>query len=217
MGIQQPTVAPVHKLFSQSSTGKVAPLARSNRELATRPWSDESAPWQANATAAPGARPVTPDNAVARAKAIRKRNSHRAYDGAPPRIPHPVGQGSATECRACHEMGARIGSTVAPAMSHALFTMCTQCHVVEVTSVPANGPRPGMASVPNGFSGVRGTAVPYRWAAGTPPQIPHATFMRQKCTSCHGAMGLPGLQTSHPERQSCLQCHAPSRELDGGL
>jgi nitrate reductase (cytochrome), electron transfer subunit len=49
---------------------------------------------------------------------------------------------------------------------------------------------------------------------GAPPTIPHSTLMRTDCLSCHGPQGLYGLRTPHPERQSCLQCHAPGAHLD---
>ena len=34
------------------------------------------------------------------------------------------------------------------------------------------------------------------------------------CLGCHGVNGKSGMQTSHPERVSCTQCHAPSAELN---
>jgi cytochrome c-type protein NapB len=47
-----------------------------------------------------------------------------------------------------------------------------------------------------------------------PPTIPHPTFMRNDCMSCHGPNGLFGLRTPHPDRQSCFQCHVPEAGLD---
>lgn len=44
--------------------------------------------------------------------------------------------------------------------------------------------------------------------------IPHGTQLRSDCLSCHGPPGLVGLRTPHPDRQACVQCHAPNAELD---
>ena len=37
--------------------------------------------------------------------------------------------------------------------------------------------------------------------------MPHGTFMRTRCLSCHGEYGYPGLRTDHPRRVNCVQCH----------
>jgi cytochrome c-type protein NapB len=44
--------------------------------------------------------------------------------------------------------------------------------------------------------------------------MPHPMHMRSECDSCHGPSGRPGLRTSHPDRQNCVQCHASSAPLD---
>ena len=45
--------------------------------------------------------------------------------------------------------------------------------------------------------------------AGAPPTIPHTLWLRGNCLACHGAFGFAELQTSHPERANCVQCHVP--------
>lgn len=47
-----------------------------------------------------------------------------------------------------------------------------------------------------------------------PPQIPHRTLMRERCESCHGVGGRDAMRSTHPDRQSCTQCHAPNAALD---
>ena len=47
-----------------------------------------------------------------------------------------------------------------------------------------------------------------------PPEIPHRTFMQERCESCHGVNGRDAIRSTHPWRQSCEQCHAPSAEFD---
>jgi hypothetical protein len=49
---------------------------------------------------------------------------------------------------------------------------------------------------------------------GAPPTIPHHTWMRENCTSCHGLVTRPGTRTTHPWLTNCTQCHAPSAALD---
>jgi cytochrome c-type protein NapB len=35
--------------------------------------------------------------------------------------------------------------------------------------------------------------------------------------SCHGYTGLQGIRTTHPWRQNCQQCHAPSATMNQTL
>lgn len=155
-----------------------------------------------------------PDEA-ARLASLEARAALRAYDGAPPRIPHPIDQMETESCVSCHDQGVRIGpTTTAPAMSHQRYSSCTQCHVVDAAPMP--GAALALASGPPIDSTFVGLAAPERGPRaydGAPPQIPHPTSMREACASCHGPLA-EGLRTSHPWRQSCTQCHAPSAAFD---
>lgn len=53
----------------------------------------------------------------------------RAYQGAPPLIPHSIDQTLVTSCLACHADGKIIKDRIAPKVSHPHFNNCTQCHV----------------------------------------------------------------------------------------
>jgi nitrate reductase (cytochrome), electron transfer subunit len=150
-----------------------------------------------------------------RAQVIAARVGRRAYDSAPPTVPHPIDQTSALSCLACHGEGKVVKGKVAAKISHEPYSNCTQCHV------PANGLIAGGQAreefplpVSNDFQGLRSFGLGERAYPGAPPTIPHPTSMRLDCTSCHGPGGAVGLKTSHPWRQSCTQCHAPSAELD---
>ncbi len=157
----------------------------------------------------PGASVEQPPEA--RSAAVAARAARRAYDGAPPTIPHDVDQQRAPACLACHESGAVVAGEVARRMSHARHDNCLQCHVVRAD------PRPGAPSVPAPDNGFVGLTSPLRGARaydGAPPTIPHSTWMREQCASCHGPAGAPGLRSTHPHRQSCTQCHTPSAGLD---
>lgn len=145
-----------------------------------------------------------------RARAIADRKKRRAYDGAPPTIPHGVGQREPTGCLVCHERGARVGELLAPAMSHQRYALCLQCHV----ALEAPGPTSAENVAPaNTFEGIAYGKGSRAWA-GAPPTTPHPTSMRGECTSCHGPASKLGLRSSHPWRVNCEQCHAPSAALD---
>lgn len=148
-----------------------------------------------------------------RRKAVQRRASRRAFDGAPPVVPHPVDATSSANCRVCHAEGLRVRDVVAPRMSHPEMGNCTQCHVPSDGGVPNAAPEWALGLAGNEFVGRASVGRGSRAWPGAPPTIPHATWMREQCSSCHGATGLPGLQTSHPERVLCTQCHVP----DGGF
>jgi cytochrome c-type protein NapB len=146
-----------------------------------------------------------------RAQAVAQRKTHRAYDGAPPTIPHEIDQREVPGCLACHGEGMKLGTRVAPKISHAPDQSCTQCHVV------GDSPRPlaRYKDLPgNGFVGLASAGNGARAWPGAPPTMPHPTLMRTDCASCHGPKGPPGLRTSHPDRQNCQQCHGSSAQLD---
>jgi nitrate reductase (cytochrome), electron transfer subunit len=156
---------------------------------------------------------VTPQGELQlRPGALRQRAERRAYEGAPPTIPHPIGQRNSGACLACHAEGLKVADQVAPAIPHAAYTSCLQCHA------PMTAPL-GIAGVagldiPNSFRGQHVTPGAQRAWTGAPPTIPHTTWQRERCASCHGPSGRPGLRTSHPERQNCQQCHALTHPRD---
>ena len=137
--------------------------------------------------------------------AATERALRRAYDGAPPTIPHePLG----AACIACHN---RDGLAVpdlgfAPPSPHeetrgmSAISRCQQCHVFRTT---------GDVFVANELDGLaqdlrRGRRL-YDLA---PPVIPHKVFMRENCQACHtGPAAREEIRTTHPERTRCRQCH----------
>jgi cytochrome c-type protein NapB len=145
-----------------------------------------------------------------KAEALALRASRRAYDGAPPVVPHPITQDTASSCLACHQDGLRVGDRIAPKISHRAYTNCTQCHVESDNKAFAAGP----PLTDNTFIGVASPAKGERAWQGAPPTIPHSTLMRSDCMSCHGVNGLAGIRSTHPWRQSCTQCHSAGAELD---
>lgn len=141
--------------------------------------------------------------------ALAMRETNRAFNGAPPTIPHPVDQMSAQACLACHGEGAKTESLRISKMSHPVLTNCTQCHVESnPTHMVATEFREST------FTGLPAPTEGPRAYPGAPPQIPHSTWMRVDCASCHGFAGPQGIRTTHPWRKNCTQCHAPSSELD---
>lgn len=141
--------------------------------------------------------------------ALALREQNRAFNGAPPTIPHPAEQMSAQSCLACHGEGATTETLRISKMSHQFLANCTQCHV-------ENNPQHMHASLfrENSFVGLPAPTGGPRAYEGAPPMIPHSTWMRVDCMSCHGYSGQHGIRTTHPWRQNCQQCHAPSSTLN---
>jgi nitrate reductase (cytochrome), electron transfer subunit len=157
------------------------------------------------ARGAEAARVDPQDEARLRPDARRRRAERRAYDGAPPTIPHPIAERNAVACLSCHVDGLKLADKVAPPMPHQAYASCVQCHVAA-----SDSPLPAAVEAANEFRGLSSDLEAARAWPGAPPVIPHTTWQRERCDSCHGPAGKPGLRTSHPERQSCVQCHAAS-------
>ena len=148
--------------------------------------------------------------------ALAMRTERRAYDGAPPTVPHPTQQRGGLACLACHGKGVVLGEgadrRVASVMSHRFLTNCVQCHVEQISARwgPTDWPPEGS----NTFVGLASPTKGPRAYAAAPPQMPHTAAMRSACGSCHGPTGPKGLQTSHYDRQNCNQCHTSSATKD---
>lgn len=136
------------------------------------------------------------------------RAARRAYDGAPPVIPHPTFNIS---CIACHtDQGMFVPDVgFAPATPHletpglSRASNCRQCHVFRETD---------QSWAASDFEGrsqdLRRGARMYPHA---PPVIPHPVFMREACAACHaGPAAREELRCSHPDRLRCAQCHVPT-------
>lgn len=202
---------------------KVAP-ARSYREMRTSPPGPVGDAWPKPAVTPTPSPPLKLTQETID-EALRRRQSRRAYDGAPPTIPHHIRQAAVAECMACHGEGLRLGKVQAGLIPHDDFTNCTQCHVPDMESLGSfpgsdlppgskNALPPDPRATGNSFDGTFPAKRGDRAWAIAPPVIPHGTFMRQTCMSCHGPTGSDPMRSTHPERQSCTQCHAPSAALD---
>jgi cytochrome c-type protein NapB len=156
----------------------------------------------------------------------------RAYDGAPPRVPHGLtpSEFRTGGCNTCHERGGfsqRFGAYV-PVTPHPEMGACLQCHVGDAMlmaiALPSSEPSdrcrqchaPGAMRWTEGMPAWRGLAAPALargGPAGAPPPIPHDLAMRGNCLACHSAPGgVVELRTSHPERANCRQCHVTNGE-----
>ncbi len=139
----------------------------------------------------------------------KERAARRAYDGAPPVIPHdPFG----AACISCHgDVGMEVeGVGFAPPSPHeatrglSAISNCRQCHVFRRTDA---------LFASNSFAGLaQDLRHGRRLSEAAPPTIPHKTFMRENCLACHsGPAAREEIRTSHPERARCTQCHMPVR------
>ena len=144
------------------------------------------------------------------------RINRRAYDGAPPTIPHAINYRDVRSCSVCHSQDSNVlvAGQRAPAMSHPYLANCTQCHAPsEGLAFAVRSGTTGLV-VENAFHGTKRSGKGTRAYQGAPPTVPHRVWMRQNCMSCHGP-GMPdAIVTSHPQRQNCLQCHAPDSRYD---
>ncbi|MCX7699247.1 MAG: nitrate reductase cytochrome c-type subunit [Gemmataceae bacterium] len=132
--------------------------------------------------------------------ALADRAKNRAFDGAPPTIPHRVDSSSAVACLACHGQGLNVGQRIATKICHPPFSNCLQCHVEQAAGKD-------VSVVDNLFAGLARSGPGERSSPGAPPTIPHHLFMREDCLSCHGWVARPGIRTTHPWLSACTQCH----------
>ncbi|MBP6600521.1 MAG: hypothetical protein KA250_01875 [Verrucomicrobiales bacterium] len=177
-------------------------------------WRNSLVDFQQPIAVAPGDAP--PVSMEVKLAALAARSDRRAYDGAPPTVPHPIMQDSSAACLACHGQGLQVKDRFASKMSHLTFGgSCTQCHVSTQGAFHAvDADHFAVALTENSFQGAEGPPNGPRAWPGAPPTIPHRTLMRSDCMSCHGPKGLFALRTPHPERQSCTQCHVPTAAND---
>jgi cytochrome c-type protein NapB len=142
----------------------------------------------------------------------RVRAARRAFDGAPPVVPH---DDFGMTCGECHNAQGMPVEDVgfAPASPHdgttrAYSTIrCRQCHVFTLDD--------GLF-VENGFVGfAQDLRQGERLNPLAPPVIPHLTLMRENCQACHTGPGARAVITSeHPERDRCRQCHVEALTRD---
>jgi len=140
------------------------------------------------------------------------RAERRAYDGAPPVVPH---QDFRMTCTGCHkEDGLSLPDVgFAPPMPHELtrglsaMSNCRQCHVFQRTF--------GLFRSST-FAGLRqDLRRGRRFHDFAPPVLPHPVFMRENCLACHtGPAAREEIRCSHPERPRCLQCHVPRQTTE---
>jgi len=140
------------------------------------------------------------------------RAKRRAYDGAPPVIPH---ENFGMNCLGCHTKDGMSLPEVgfAPPMPHELtkgisaMHNCRQCHVFRQTEETFRE---------SGFEGLRqDLRHGRRLHSLAPPVMPHSVFMRENCTACHsGPAAREEIRCDHVERQRCRQCHVPQTTAD---
>lgn len=137
------------------------------------------------------------------------RAARRAYDGAPPVMPHEEFGMSCTECHNLDGVAVQdVGFS--PPTPHELtaglsaMSNCTQCHVARVTEGVWRSS--DFEGLPQDLRSGR------RRAEGAPPVMPHPKFMRENCQACHaGLAAREAIRTTHPERANCTQCHVEQR------
>jgi len=198
---------------------KVFPTAPKYADIPTTKWKANKA-WRNSLANLPKQKmnlvDQEPLDTTARVKVLKGRSSRRAYDGAPPTIPHAINYRDVDSCIVCHAQDANvlIAGRRSPAMSHPFMSNCTQCHAPQSgLSMLQHSGTVGLVVVSQ-FKGATHSGSGSRAYPGAPPTVPHRISMRQNCASCHGP-GMPdAITTSHPQRGNCMQCHAQDASYD---
>lgn len=174
--------------------------------------------------------PVSPRRPGAHRRTLAMYRAHRAFPGAPPRVPHGLTSEEFRDgsCNTCHERGGYVArfATYAPVTPHPEYRNCLQCHVPEddIVGMQASGPgtdaRCFQCHVPGGrtppfvavdWRALQAPRTEQRAMPGAPPAIPHDLQLRGNCVACHaGPAAVEEIQTLHPERANCRQCHVPA-------
>lgn len=136
---------------------------------------------------------------------FQTRAKRRAFDGAPPVIPHDA---FGITCTLCHTAEGKVVPTVGIASANPhlgdrrgdSFTNCNQCHLFALTD---------KQFVKSDFAGLQQIYQPSERAfASAPPVIPHSNSMRSNCAACHsGVAARAKIACTHSERANCVQCH----------
>jgi len=134
-----------------------------------------------------------------------QRAARRAYDGAPPVIPH---ESMKANCITCHTVqGEKVPNMgFAAANPHDATSVagrtqnCRQCHLFRKTEEVFTA---------SNFEGIPHTIIGgSRAYPGAPPMIPHSKLMRENCQACHsGPAARKEIVCTHTTRTNCQQCH----------
>lgn len=137
---------------------------------------------------------------LSRSGLLELRAETRAYDGAPPVIPHDVPDLGRENCLACHTPGSvNNADRIAPPRSHPAWGDCRQCHVEQHDI---------KAFRRTAFLPLREPERGHRQYSGAPPVTPHSVQNRADCAVCHiGEQAPPALRAAHGPRANCRQCH----------
>jgi len=132
------------------------------------------------------------------------RAARRAFDGAPPVIPHKPFGIACTNCHNQQGMAVKDVGFAPPTphgeLIHGALARCNQCHVFHEATTTFRD---------NDFAGLaQDLRKGKRLNHLAPPVIPHQVLMRENCAACHtGAAAREEIRCSHPERMRCQQCH----------
>jgi len=146
-----------------------------------------------------------------------KRESLRAYEGAPPVIPHSINRTTSDYCLVCHEKGVIFEAEAvvmnqknaqAKITPHPQWVNCIQCHGLRIDDSKFRK---------NKFMPYRITSTPFTKTKdneGTPPAMPHMLQNHDNCIVCHlSKTAYATIIPEHGETEGCPLCHQQNEKL----
>ncbi|MDH4263403.1 MAG: nitrate reductase cytochrome c-type subunit [Spirochaetia bacterium] len=153
-----------------------------------------------------------------RADFASKRLKLRAYEGAPPVIPHTILKSGTHYCLSCHTKGivfekdAEVWSKknmVAKITPHPEWVNCFQCHVPQQDTGLFHKNKFKTFHLAHVKKNIKSGEEP------APPPMPHQVENREKCIICHlSKTADPSIVPKHGMRDGCEMCHLPPESLD---
>ena len=140
------------------------------------------------------------------------RINRRAYDGAPPTIPHAINYRDVRSCSVCHSQDSNVlvAGQRAPAMSHPYLANCTQCHAPsEGLAFAVRSGTTGLV-VENAFHGTKRSGKRH---PGLPRSASHgaASCLDEGKIACHAMDRGCLMPLSHLTRRDRIVCSAMLR------
>ncbi|MDH4200056.1 MAG: nitrate reductase cytochrome c-type subunit [Spirochaetia bacterium] len=153
-----------------------------------------------------------------RAAYVNQRAKSRAYEGAPPVIPHFITKSGTRYCLSCHGKGivfereARVmnqKNALSKITPHPTWVNCLQCHVIQ------NDVRLFHKNKFKTFRLAHPEKIAKTGEEVAPPLRPHQEENRENCVVCHlSKTADSSIIPKHGMMEGCEACHMVPESLD---